>query len=247
LGTRRRLFFDAETSPNIGFFWQAGYDLKVTHECIIEERALICVCWKWEGQDRVYSLEWDEDQCDRGLLEGFVPELLKADEAIAHNGDRFDIPWLRTRCLFYGIPFPPQIVTIDTLKAARGKFNFNSNKLDYIGKYLGLGGKAPTGGFQTWKDIKLKKCPKAMRRMVKYCKQDVRLLEEIFEKMNSYLPAKTSLDCEARNCPECGGRMRNDGSYYTAGGYKKVKLRCPSCPKYIAVAASRLGDYRGKA
>lgn len=167
--SRKRLFFDIETSPNIGFFWQAGYDLKVTHECIIEERAIICVCWKWAGQAKVHSLQWDGDQSDKALLKAFMPTLLEADEAIGHNGDRFDIPWLRTRCLFYDIPFPPQITTIDTLKAARGKFNFNSNKLDYIGKYLGLGGKAPTGGFDTWKDIKLKNCPKAMVRMVKYC------------------------------------------------------------------------------
>ena len=237
---RKRLFFDAETSPNIGFFWKAGYDLKVTHECIIEERALICICWKWEGQDRVYSLQWDENQSDEALLRKFVPELLKADEAIAHNGDRFDIPWVRTRCIYYGIPFPPQVTTIDTLKSARGKFNFNSNKLDYIGKYLGLGGKAPTGGFDTWKDIKLKKCPKAMAKMIRYCKQDVRLLEQIFDRMNPYLPAKTALSCEARACPECGEQMVISKTRVTAAGYKQAQLRCKECGKYRTVAASRV-------
>ncbi len=52
---RRRLFFDIEVSPNIVFSWRAGYNLNIDPDNIIEERKIICVCWKWEGKDEVHS------------------------------------------------------------------------------------------------------------------------------------------------------------------------------------------------
>jgi len=54
---RKRLFFDIETSPNVGFFWSAGYKLNVTADSIIQERAIICICYKWEDEKEVYHLQ----------------------------------------------------------------------------------------------------------------------------------------------------------------------------------------------
>jgi len=88
---RKRLFFDIETSFNIGIFWRSGYNLTIQPDDIIKERAIICVSWKWEGKDEVHNLTWDKNQCDKKLLKDFVKILNQADEIVAHNGDRFDI------------------------------------------------------------------------------------------------------------------------------------------------------------
>ena len=80
---------------------------------------------------------------------------------------------------------PVKFNSIDTLKMARAGFKFNSNKLDYMGDYLGLGQKIKTE-FNLWKDITLKNCPIAMNKMVKYCKRDVTLLEEVYNKLQPY-------------------------------------------------------------
>lgn len=101
--TRKRLFFDIETSPNIVTSWRIGYNLNISPDNIIHERAIICVCWKWEGEDEVHSLTWDKNQNDKQLLKKFIKVLNSADEIIGHNGDRFDIKWLRTRCIFHDI------------------------------------------------------------------------------------------------------------------------------------------------
>ena len=64
--TRKRLFFDIETSFNIGWFWRAGYKQAITPEQIIHERKVICISYKWEGEDEVYNLiqkaavDWDK-------------------------------------------------------------------------------------------------------------------------------------------------------------------------------------------
>jgi len=73
---KKRLFFDIETSFNIGIFWRAGYNQSIRPDDIIHERAIICVCWKWEGEDKVYSLTWDKNQSDKNLLEEFIKVLM---------------------------------------------------------------------------------------------------------------------------------------------------------------------------
>jgi uncharacterized protein YprB with RNaseH-like and TPR domain len=237
---KKRLFFDIETSPNIGFFWQSGYKLNVPYSNIIKERAIICICYKWEDESKVYSLNWDENQDDKTMLEAFMAVANEAHEMVGHNGDRFDLPWIRTRCLFHRIPTFPTYVTIDTLKQARSKFRFNSNRLDYIANYLGVGGKTETG-FDLWKDIVLKNDKTALKKMIEYCKNDVNILEKVYQALANYVPHRTHfgalLNDEKCSCPECGSTdLRFSQKRYTASGLARIQLQCNKCHKYHTVS-----------
>lgn len=227
----KRLYFDCEVSPNIGFFWSPGHKISVSYENIIKERAIICICYKWEGEKKVSYLKWDSKQDDKKMLLEFVKVAEKADELVGHNGDKFDLAWIRTRCLFHSIPMFPAYVTIDTLKAARSKFKFNSNRLDYIGKFLGLGQKIHTG-FDLWKNIVLENCEASMNKMVRYCKQDVLLLEAIHQKMKNHLPAKVHATGVKIDCPECGGKTKINQTRVSPLGVKRFVRKCNSCKKY---------------
>lgn len=233
--TKKRLYFDIEVSPNIGFFWNPGHKISIGYDNIIHERAIICICYKWEGEKKVHSLQWDSKQNDKKMLESFIKVANQSDEMVGHNGDRFDLTWIRTRCLFHGIPVFPNYTTIDTLKFARSKFRFNSNRLDYIGKFLGLGQKIHTT-FNLWKDIVLKNCDASMNKMVKYCKQDVTLLEQIHQKLNNYIPAKVHYGVinggEKVSCPECGGPTKINLTKVSASGAKKQQRQCKNCGKH---------------
>ncbi len=236
----KRLFFDIETSPNIGLFWTAGYKQNISYENIIKERAIICICYKWENDKNIYSLTWDGNQDDKKMLEKFIEIANEATELVGHNGDKYDMAWIRTRCLFHGIPMFPNYTTIDTLKHARSKFRFNSNRLDYIGKFLGLGEKIHTS-FDLWKNIVLNKDKKALDEMVTYCKGDVELLEKIYDKMASYVPHKTHagvmLGNEKYSCPGCGSEdMAFSKKRMSAVGTPRVQLQCKSCGKYHTVS-----------
>ena len=235
LTKRRRLFFDIETSPNIGLFWEAGYKKNIDHSNIIKERAIICICSKWEDEKEVNEVHWDSKQCDKSLLNKFVKIANQADELIGHNGDRFDLTWVRTRCLFHRIDMFPTYTTIDTLKVARRIFRFNSNKLNYIADFLGIGQKIKTD-FGLWKDIVLWKDPNAMQKMILYCKKDVVLLEKVFKELNNHIPAKTHYGVifgqDRGSCPECG----SDELYVSmrrvmASGIKKIQYKCKNCGK----------------
>lgn len=177
------LIYDIETSPNIGWFWRAGYKLNIAHDNIIKERAIICVSYKWLGEDEVFTLTWDKNQCDKFLIENFIEVMNEADMLVAHNGDRFDLKWIKTRALKHGITnMLIDYKTLDTLKLAKKKFNFNSNRLDYISKFLGFKGKIKTD-INLWTDIVFKKDEQALRDMVTYCEEDVRQLENVYCKL----------------------------------------------------------------
>lgn len=236
----RRLLFDCETSPNLALIWNPGPRISVGHEAIVKERAIICIAWKWEGEKKIYSLTWDKHQSDKKMLQEFAKVLESADEVIGHNSDRFDLTWIRTRCLKHGIRISPDFVSIDTLKAARSKFRFNSNKLDYIGKFLDAGQKIPTG-FGLWKAVVMDKDADSLKKMVRYCRNDVVLLEKIYQKMSPYLPVKTNRASSPRHCPECdSSRVIISGHRISAAGTHKIQFQCRSCGKYSTVAASKL-------
>jgi hypothetical protein len=201
-----RLFFDIETSPNIVYTWRAGWNITITPESIIEERRIICISYKWEGKDKVHRLTWDENQDDKKMLVSFINIANTADELIAHNGDRFDIKWIRTRCIFHRIPMFPQYRTLDTLKKAKSSFYFNSNKLDYIAKFLNVGAKMETGGYDLWKRV-MDNDLEALKTMGEYCDQDVIVLEAVYQEMKGYFKQNTHEGVlEGRfkfSCPSC--------------------------------------------
>lgn len=206
--SKKRLFYDIETSPNIGFFWRSGYKLQVPPDNIIKEREIICISYKWEGDDKVKTLHWGQKQCDKTLLKKFIKIMSQATEIVAHNGDRFDVKWIKGRCLYHRLEIPESFVTIDTCKQARKHFGLNSNKLDYLGKYLGVGEKHETGGFDLWKSIILDKDKEALQKMIDYCEQDVLLLERVYNEMKNYIDIRFNYSTyeggEKYACPECG-------------------------------------------
>jgi len=237
----KRLFFDIETSPNIGFFWSSGYKLNIPHDNIIQERAVICVCYKWEHEKQTQYLTWNNGD-DRELLEKFMQIMDSADEVVGQNSDNFDIKWLRTRCLSHGIQAQPEYQSVDTYKLAKKYFRFNSNKLDYMSSFMGFGNKLHTG-YDLWKKIVLNNDQKAMNQMVKYCKKDVLLLEKVHNKMKNYVKHKTHVAIvegqTKLDCPECSStNTRFNGNRVSAAGIKSKKLQCQNCGKNYSVAYS---------
>jgi len=232
----KRLFFDIETSYCTGWFWRPSFKTSISYDQILSNAQIICICYKWAGSDKIHSIKWDKGD-DKELIKKFSEVLLTADEIIGHNSDKFDLKWVRTRCLSHGAKGLPEFKSIDTVKIARSKFNFPSNRLDAIGKYLGFGGKKDTGGIQLWHDIIQKNSAKAMRDMITYCKRDVDLLEKVYDKIIGFTPHKTNLAVKyggsLGDCPHCASDKTVLRQTLTmATGLKKIKFQCKECGKY---------------
>ena len=137
-------------------------------------------------------MTWDKNQNDKQMLKKFVKVLGSADEIIGHNINKFDMKEFRTRCIKQGVLMFPNYRTLDTLTKSRSHFRFASNKLDYLGEFLGVGRKQDTGGYGLWVDVIIKKHKKALKKMVDYCKQDVILTEDVFAALMPYINVNTN-------------------------------------------------------
>jgi len=238
----KRLFFDIETSPNLVYAWRIGYNLTIHPDSIVDERKIICISYKWEHEDKIHRLTWDKDMCDKQMLIDFISVANKADEMIAHNGDRFDIKWIRTRCIFHRVSMFPQYKTLDTLKKAKSGFNFNSNKLDYIAQFLGVGAKIKHSGFDMWKEV-MKGNPDALEEMGNYCDGDIVVLEDVFLTMQNYIKPNTHAGVINGNlkysCPSCSSEnvilLKN---IVTAMGTIKRLMECQDCGQVYEISNS---------
>lgn len=121
----KRLYFDVETSPCIGWFWSPGWKVRLNYDNVIEHAKIICISYKWQDEEEVHTLTWNKRKCDKKMIEKFVKVMNRADEIVGHNGDRFDVPWIRTRALYHGIKSVPRWRTLDTLKKTRSNSGYH--------------------------------------------------------------------------------------------------------------------------
>lgn len=219
------LLWDVETSPIIYSGWGL-YDQNIPHDNIIEDWKIICASWKWLGEDEVFNQCWrttkDSDispflkKSDYLVIKCLHKALSEADVIVAQNGDAFDMKKFNTRAIYYGLDPLPEIRSVDTLKVARRVFKFTSNRLDYLGKYLGVGQKidTPKG---LWNNV-MRDCRESLKSMIEYCDGDVRLLEGVYLKLLPYIknhPNRNLHEAETC-CPKCGStKNQKRGLRYT--------------------------------
>lgn len=244
----RRLICDIETSPNIVLAFSAGYNLTINHDSIIHERKVICIGYKWHGEKKVTILRWDENQDDRKMLQEFFKVAEEADEIVAHFGAHFDVPWLRTRCLYHRLDPVPLYKVVDTKALASKYFYFNSNKLDYISNFLGHGKKLETK-FELWKDILLKNCKKSLDYMCKYCGVDVLKLEKVFDDILPYIKPKTHAGVVAGRenwtCPRTGSEnVKKSKTIITAAGVIQHQMKNVESGGFFTISDSAFKKYQ---
>jgi hypothetical protein len=227
------LVYDIETSPIVSYNWGI-YEQNAIE--VIEDWQILCFAYKWLGDKKTYVVAQNDFQgYKKGVNDDYqvvkrLHELFdEADVVIAHNGNKFDQKKAHARFLANGLTPPSPYKQIDTLQVARRYAAFTSNKLDDLGVKLGVGKKAPTGGFATWKGC-LSGDSKAWNTMKKYNRQDVVLLEKIYLKLRPWItnhPAMNVLEGYLDACPKCaGGPLQKRGTLKLNNGSTVQRYQC---------------------
>lgn len=234
--TPRVLIYDIETSLQLVSVFQLKYNDFIDPDSIIQERHVVSVCYKWLGEKKVHSISLLDDpkrfakdpHDDKYVVTEFHKIILTADCIVAHNGNSFDYKYLKTRMLVHGLPALPPVTTVDTYLVAKQQFLFNSNRLDYLGKLLGFGGKisTPKG---LWLKV-LNGDRKAIETMVQYNKRDVTLLESVFLKLRPFMSSYLNRELFGRiGCPRCGSHKIQSRGVHRAISRIYQRYQCQSC------------------
>lgn len=226
MNNKKILFYDIETEPNAAFVW-GTYEQNVIK--FIKEGGFLCCSLKWANEDKVYFLGLNT-LTPKQLAKQLWNFFNEADIIVAHNGDRFDIKKSNVFFLKSGLTPPSPYKTVDTKKEAKKHFMFNSNKLNDLGVFLGLGEKEDTGGFSLWEGC-MGGDKKAWNKMERYNKQDILLLEKVYYKL---LPWMNHPKVSFVGCPNCGSRhTQSRGMEIVSNKWLKRRHQCQDCGKWF--------------
>lgn len=241
-------FFDIETAPSLGWFWG-----KLWETPIIDVKTpwyMLSFAYKWQGEDKIhvhalpdYPLFKKDKENDKHLIEDLHDVFDQADVLIAHNGDRFDIRKANARFITQGLRPPAPYKTIDTLKAARRFFQFESNKLNDLGQYLGVGRKLPHTGFDLWSRC-MRGERKAWQTMREYNARDIVLLERVYEKLKPYMSNHPDLTiyADAPGCPTCRSTHVHRRGFAVSRKRRYRRYHCGNCGSWFQGALIKPGE-----
>lgn len=221
------LIWDLETGgvnalkPSLGFIFVFGY--------------------KWLGEKEVHTLRFEDyngytntgtGYTDKYLLKAATKVMEKADLMVAHFGDRFDRPFVNGRLAINSLPPIPTTKQVDTCLLAWKHFNFHSNRLKDLAKFLKCKQRKEENEFPDWwlqalRGGKLAK--RALDLMEHYNKQDVRTLEEIYLRLRPF--ENKPLKLFDKGCRLCGSPVKYDGGHTRTKEkvYKRFKCTNKVC------------------
>jgi uncharacterized protein YprB with RNaseH-like and TPR domain len=220
----RVLFFDLETDGVNALRADLGF--------------VVCFGYKWVGERRTHCLTISEEDLlkndDSNLLLQASKVLEQADIVVAHYGSVFDRRFFQGRLLANNLPPIPPTKMRDTCMIARSVANFSSNRLAHLADVLGVSQRKyqkKADEWPGWWYRVMRGDMEALKAMAKYCKQDVRTLEAVYERLLPFDNAHPRISLDRTKCAICGGDVLYQGVAYV-GERQYRRYKCVSCKRW---------------
>lgn len=233
------ILFDLEVSRSLVEGYGNRWDFRVIK--FIRPQQLMCYSYKELGEKNVHFVSRHDFKTYHDFVKSLQELLDSADITIAHNGGSFDDKMANRFFVTEGILPPKPRKTVDTKREAKRWFRFESNKLDDLGDFLGLGRKQ-TIGYADLEDDFMSGNPsrKTVKLMKEYNDQDVRLLEAIYLRMLPFMSSHPNLgDIDGRDaiCPKCGGTSLHKRGFNRKRTGSSQRYQCQSCGGWCSEAS----------
>lgn len=243
----RLLFVDIETAPIIMASWSPRPP-DASAVWIERDTFILMASYKWAHEKTTktvclpdfpgYSRRKHDDKALCRVLHGLMDT---ADIVCAHNGDSFDIKKINSRLIVNGFGPPSPYKQIDTLKIARRVFKFDSNKLDNICRYLGIGRKIPNSGAALWRGC-VDGDPSSWRTLRRYGKHDTVLLSKAYEIIKPWAPNHPNMNLYdkarlAHACPTCRSTRVWRRGIIVKVATRRARFQCQDCGHWFAGGA----------
>ena len=243
----KTLLLDIETSPNRVWTWGL-FNQNIAINQIDKPGYVLCWAAKWLGRKELIHFNSVYHDSKFVMLDR-IHELLSEADAVVHwNGTEFDIPTLNREFLLQGLTPPAPTIEIDLLRTARRKFRLLSNKLAFVGEYLGLGAKIKTD-FDLWLGC-MAGDAKAWAKMKRYNIQDVRLLEKVYNVLLPWIPNHPNqglfVDSASILCPRCGSASIAKRGFAYTKTQRYQRYQCNECGSWSRARSTSLSVDRRK-
>jgi len=227
--------FDIETSPMQTYsfgLWKQD----IRPDQIVKDSYIICWSAKYLNDSEIYSdivtSSESLEQNDLRIVLSLYDYLNSCDIVVGQNIKNFDIKKLNTRLLYYNIKPLSKFSVVDTLLIARSCFDFPSNSLKYMNKFLGIHQKQEHEGFNLW--IKCMNGDKeALKIMQTYCSNDVLATEDLYYKILPFIPKHPNLELYFETvtgkCMRCMGELVVENKFWMTPSGKYNSVRCENC------------------
>jgi len=225
------LYFDVETAPAEAriFSLKTRY---VSPSWVSKPGFTLCWAAKWEGQREILYSGLDTTDAE-GMIRHIHKLLWEADAVVHYNGTKFDMPTLNREFIKMGLQPISHVHEIDLLKTVRKRFRFESNKLDYVCRMLGIGAKEQHKGIQLWYDC-MAGDSVGWRKMQSYNKQDVKLLPKLYKRLLPWIAGHPNVglykDSTSPVCMHCGStNLTTLEQPYTSKTLRYKAFVCNTC------------------
>lgn len=229
---RKVLVLDIETAPNLAYvfdLWQQG----ISPGNIQEHGRVICWAAKWLHESRILSAS-DHGEGHHAQIEQAYRLVSDADIIVTYNGVKFDMKHLQREFLLAGMDPPRPWKDVDLYRVVRQRFKFASNRLDHITGRLDIGEKIKHEGFDLWR-LCMADDEQAWRRMLRYCRKDVQLTEQLYVKLLPWIhnhPHVATARADLR-CNKCGSAELEPCGSYVAQVHAYAAYKCLNCGGHV--------------
>lgn len=228
------LLIDIETAPHLAAVWGLWGE-NIPLDRLITPGYTLCWAAKWYGGKEVM---FESIMTGKSRMVKRIHKLMDEADAVCHfNGKKFDVPTLQKEMVLLDLSPPSPAKQVDLLEVAKKKFRFASNKLDFVAQQLGLGAKVKHKGMELWFGC-MNKNKKDWEEMERYNKQDVVLLEKLYDRLLPWIdghPNRSVME-DAECCPKCASEsFQARGTAVSAAGVYG-RFQCNDCGAWFRAA-----------
>ena len=231
------LLLDIETSPNTVFTWGL-FNQNISIDKIIDSSEMLCWSAKWLDDT---TIVYCDKSTKRTMLKWIHSLLNEADVVVTYNGNSFDLPVLNKEFLKAGFKPPSPYKSVDLCKIVQKQFRFPSSKLEYVSAALGLTEKHKHEGFKLWIDC-MAGDEKAWRKMERYNKRDVVVLEELYLRLLPWIPSHPNHSTydDRVCCPNCGSKHFQRRGVARTVQFTYSRFNCTKCGAWFRGTSQEL-------
>lgn len=172
-------------------------DLETT-DLAADRGVILCASYESSEQPgKIHTIRQDDPEInpdwetkrsnDRELVKQLNQLVRDHDVIVAHNGSRFDIPFLRTRSLRWRLAPVKDVKLVDPLQIAWRKFRLRSNSLGAVADHLGIEDRKTPLDLSVWASAMLDGDKRSMNKIVAHCEADIKVLSAVLPHVKQFV------------------------------------------------------------